>query len=70
MKDDASSPDGPPLPLPGEAGQPALIAGQPALIIKGLACLDEWDTLALARLPLRNLLRKAMRWGRVYARLS
>jgi hypothetical protein len=55
MRDGASSPDGPPLPPPSEAGQPALI-------IDGLGCFDEWDTLALARLPMRNLLRKAMRW--------
>jgi hypothetical protein len=57
MRDGASSPAGPPLPPPGEAGQPPLI-------IDGLACFDEWDTLALARLPIRDLLRKAMRWMR------
>jgi hypothetical protein len=67
MSDGASSPAGPPLPSPGEAGQPALIAGQPALVIEGLACFDEWDTLALARLPMRDLLRKAMRWMRARA---
>jgi hypothetical protein len=55
MTDDASSPV-PPLPPSGETGPPALI-------VDGLACFDEWDTLALARLPVRkNRLRKAMRW--------
>jgi hypothetical protein len=70
MRDDASSPDGPPLPPPGEAGQSALIAGQPALIIERLACFDEWDALALAGLPMRDLLRKAMRWMRACAGLA
>ena len=55
MTDDASSPHGPPLPPSGETGPPALI-------VDGLACFDEWDTLALARLPVRNLLRRALRW--------
>ena len=55
MTDDASSPGGPPLPPSGETGPPALI-------VDGLACFDEWDTLALARLPVRNLLRRALRW--------
>jgi hypothetical protein len=62
MRDGASSPAGPPLPPPGEAGQPALI--------EGLACFDEWDALALARLPMRDLLRKAMRWRRARAGLA
>jgi hypothetical protein len=57
MNDGAGSPAGPPLPPPGEAGQPALI-------IDGLGCFDEWDTLALARLPVTDLLRQAMRWMR------
>jgi hypothetical protein len=55
MSDGATSMAGPPLPPPGEAGQPAVI-------IDGLACFDEWDTLALARLPVAGLLRQAMRW--------
>jgi hypothetical protein len=55
MRDDVSSPDGPPLPPPCEAGQPVLVVG-------GLACFDEWDTLALAGLPMRNLLRNALQW--------
>jgi hypothetical protein len=54
MNDGAGSPAGPPLPPPGEAGRPALI-------IDGLGCFDEWDTLALARLPVTDLLRQAMR---------
>jgi hypothetical protein len=57
MSDGANSAAGPPLPPPGEAGQPALI-------IDGLGCFDEWDTLALARLPVTDLLRQAMRWMR------
>jgi hypothetical protein len=61
MWDDASSPDGPPLPPPCEAGQPALV-------IDGLVCCDEWDTLSLVGPPMRNLLRKAMRWMRVRPR--
>ena len=55
MTDDASSPGGPPLPPSGETGPPALI-------VDGLACFDEWDTLALARLPVAGLLRQAMEW--------
>jgi hypothetical protein len=54
MSDGAGSPAGPPLPPPGEAGQHALI-------IDGLGCFDEWDTLALARLPVTDLLCQAMR---------
>jgi hypothetical protein len=60
MSDGASSAAGPPLPPPGEAGQPVLI-------INGLGCYDEWDTLALARLPTTDALRRAMRWMRVRA---
>jgi hypothetical protein len=57
MKGDASSSPGRPVPLPVEGGRPALI-------VDGLACSDEWDTLALARLPTSGLLRKAMWWRR------
>jgi hypothetical protein len=57
MKRDASSPACPPVKRPGAGGQPALI-------IEGLACFDEWDTLALARVPMSELLRKAMWWHR------
>jgi hypothetical protein len=53
MTGGASWPAGPPLPS-GETGQPAVI-------IDGLGCLDEWDTLALARLPMTDLLRPVMR---------
>jgi hypothetical protein len=38
------------------------------VLVIEVGLLDEWDTLALARLPLRNLLRKAMRRGRARAR--
>jgi hypothetical protein len=57
MRDGAIPPAEPPLPPPDEAGQPAVI-------IDALACFDEWDTLALARLPMGDLLRKAMWWWR------
>ena len=53
----ASSSAGPP---PGEAGQPALI-------IDGLGCFDAWDSLALARLPLTDLLHQATGWLRGHA---
>ncbi len=60
MSDGAGSQAGPPLPPAGEAGQPALI-------IDGPGCFDEWDTLALARLPVTDPLRQAMRWMRGHA---
>jgi hypothetical protein len=67
VTDGSRSPGQPTLPSPGEAGPPAPSAGSTVLVIE-VGLLDEWDTLALARLPRRNLLRKAMRRGRARAR--
>jgi hypothetical protein len=67
VTDGSRSPGQPTPPSPGEAGPPAPSAGSTVLVIE-VGLLDEWDTLALARLPLRNLLRNAMRRGRARAR--
>jgi hypothetical protein len=56
MNGGANSHAGPALPPLGGAEQPTPI------IIDGLGCFDEWDTLAVARLPIRDLLRAATRW--------
>jgi hypothetical protein len=64
MTDGATSLGQATLGSPGETGRPPPIAEPTALVIEGLACFDEWDTLALARLPLRDLLRKALRCRR------